>query len=271
MLLTGFDAPPLAVLYVDKPMKDHTLLQAIARVNRIHPGKEFGLIIDYYGIFGKLNSAMELYSEDANMQNFNQEDLDQSLTDVTAKKEELLACHKKLLAIFDRKNIDITNPRKCQSVFAEEDNPDAISLRKDFYERLRTFARLLELAVESYSLYKSIGFDKMQELKRDLLFFEKLRRALELIHGEKVDFVQYEDGIRSLLNTFVTSQPVMQKVEPVMIHDAKAMDEQLKELDGAKAKAAYIKTRLVAELTARKDEDPLRYKKFWISVGLAHE
>ncbi len=262
MLLTGFDAPPLAVLYVDKSMKDHTLLQAIARVNRIYPGKDYGLIVDYYGIFSKLNIAMDLYSEEANMQNFSKDDLDQSLTDAAAKKEELLDSHKKLLSIFEERNIDTSNPRECQNVFSEEDNPQAKSLRKDFYEKLRHFARLMELAMGSYSLYNSVGFDTMQKLKQDLLFFEKLRRSLELIHGEKVDFSQYEDGIRSLLNTFVTSMPVMQKVEPVMIHDTKAMDEQLKELDGAKAKASYIKTRLVAELTARKDEDPLRYKKF---------
>lgn len=262
MLLTGFDAPPLAVLYVDKPMRDHTLLQAIARANRIYPGKDYGLIVDYYGIFGKLNIAMELYSSDANMQDFSKEDLDQSLTDATAKKEELLDSHKKLLSIFEERKIDTSNPRECQNVFSEEDNPEAKALRKDFYEKLRHFARLMELAMGSYSLYKTIGFDQMQKLKQDLLFFEKLRRSLELIHGEKVDFSQYEDGIRSLLDTFVTSMPVMQKVEPVMIHDTKAMDEQLKELDGAKAKASYIKTRLVAELTAKKDEDPLRYKKF---------
>ena len=262
MLLTGFDAPPLAVLYVDKRMQGHTLLQAIARANRIYPGKDYGLIVDYIGIFSELNIAMDLYSKYANMQDFSKDDLDQSLTDATAKKEELLDSRKNLLRIFEDRNVDVSNPRECQNVFSEEDNPEAKSLRKDFYEKLRHFARLMELAMGSYSLYKTIGFDQMQTLKQDLLFFEKLRRSLELIHGEKVDFSQYEDGIRSLLDTFVISMPVRQKVEPVMIHDTKAMDKQLKELDGAKAKASYIKTRLVAELTARKDEDPLRYKKF---------
>ena len=267
MLLTGFDAPPLGVLYVDKSMKEHTLLQAIARVNRIYPGKDFGLIVDYFGIFGKLNIAMELYNNDENaaaagLNDFSCEDLDQSLTNATAKRDELLASHKKLLAIFDGHEIDIRNPRDCQNVFAEEDNPAANDLRKDFYERLHIFSRLMELAMGSYTLYKTIGFEQMQALKQDLLFFQKLRASLELIHGEKVDFSKYEDGIRSLLNTFVTSAPVAQKIEPVMIHDAEAMDKQLMELDGGKAKAAYIKTRLVAELESKRYDDPLRYKKF---------
>jgi type I site-specific deoxyribonuclease, hsdR family len=267
MLLTGFDAPPLGVLYVDKSMKEHTLLQAIARVNRIYPGKDFGLIVDYFGIFGKLNIAMELYNNDENaaaagLNDFNGEDLDQSLTNATAKCDELLGSHKKLLAVFDGHEIDIRNPRDCQNVFAEEDNPAANDLRKDFYERLHIFSRLMELAMGSYTLYKTIGFEQMQALKQDLLFFQKLRASLELIHGEKVDFSKYEDGIRSLLNTFVTSAPVAKKIEPVMIHDAEAMDKQLMELDGGKAKAAYIKTRLVAELESKRYDDPLRYKKF---------
>ena len=63
-LLTGFDAPIAAVLYVDKPLKDHTLLQAIARVNRVYENKDFGLIVDYIGIFKKLNSALDLYNDE---------------------------------------------------------------------------------------------------------------------------------------------------------------------------------------------------------------
>ncbi len=263
MLLTGFDAPPLAVLYIDRPLKDHTLLQAIARVNRIHQGKEFGLIVDYYGIFKALNIALDMYnSDDANLDKYNLENLTESISAVTSKKEELFEAHRNLLAIFDGKDVDFNDSQSCQNVFAEEDNPDAVSLRKEFYERLKKFSSLLELALSSFALYKEICFDKIQELKRDLNFFQKLRKALMLIHGEKVDFSKYEDGIRSLLNTFVTSKPVQQKTEAVMLHDTKAMEAQMAEIEGKKAKAAYIKTRLVAELEGKRYEDPLMYKKF---------
>ena len=60
-LLTGFDAPRNGVLYIDKRLKEHNILQAIARVNRLYDGKEYGLIIDYRGVFGQLNEAIELY------------------------------------------------------------------------------------------------------------------------------------------------------------------------------------------------------------------
>lgn len=67
-------------------------------------------------------------------------------------------------------------------------------------------------------------------------------------HAEKVDFSKYEDGIRSLLNTFVISEPVEIVVEPVAIHDKAAMDKQPEEVEGQKAKAAYIHTRIVSEV-----------------------
>lgn len=263
MLLTGFDAPPLAVLYVDKSLKEHTLLQAIARVNRIYPGKDFGLIVDYYGIFGKLNVAMDMYnSADAGLNNYNQEDLEESITSISDKKEALFEAHRHLLAIFDGQDVDMTDPQSCQNIFSDEDNPNADNLRKEFYARLRKFSSLMELTLGSFSLYKKIGFDKLNELKQSLVFFQKLRHVLMLIHGEKVDFSKYEDGIRSLLNTFVTSEPVQQKTEAFMIHDTEAMEKQMAEIEGKKARAAYIKTRLVAELEGKRYEDPLMFKKF---------
>ena len=63
MFLTGFDAPTLHTMYLDKPMKGHTLMQAIARVNRVYPGKEGGLVVDYMGIGAELKEALLNYTE----------------------------------------------------------------------------------------------------------------------------------------------------------------------------------------------------------------
>lgn len=60
-LLTGFDEPRNAVLYIDKPLEGHSIIQAIARVNRLHPAKEYGLLIDYRGILAKLDTAVAGY------------------------------------------------------------------------------------------------------------------------------------------------------------------------------------------------------------------
>lgn len=262
MLLTGFDAPSLAVLYVDKPMKEHTLLQAIARVNRIAQGKDFGLIVDYWGLFKNLNSAMEMYGEDQGLSGFDPADLTDSLTTATEEKEKLKSAHKALIDFFGESSFDENNPRAWVAFF-DRDNPElSTELRKTFYEKLASFSKMMSLAVGSYQLYQSVGFEQMQKYKADLLFFQKLRSALMMVYAETVDFSKYEDGIRSLLNTFVTSEPVEIVVEPVAIHDKAAMDKQLEEVDGQKAKAAYIQTRVAAELEARRYEDPMLFKKF---------
>ena len=263
MLLTGFDAPALGVLYVDKPMKEHTLLQAIARVNRIYPGKDFGLIVDYWGLFGNLNSAIEMYSDSqSGFSGYDPADLADSIATASEGKDKLEQSHKNLWDFFGDASFEQNNPRAWVAFFDRDDTDLSESLRKEFYERLSEFSKMMNLAVGSYSLYQCIGFDQMQKYKSDLLFFQKLRSALMMVYQEKVDFSKYEDGIRSLLNTFVTSEPVEIVVEPVAIHDKAAMDKQLEQVEGQKAKAAYIHTRIVSELESRRYEDPMLFKKF---------
>ncbi|MHA1435484.1 MAG: type I restriction enzyme subunit R domain-containing protein, partial [Candidatus Heimdallarchaeota archaeon] len=64
MWMTGFDAKPLSTLYLDKPLKNHSLMQAIARINRVFEEKPNGLIVDYYGVFGPLQKALAIYGSD---------------------------------------------------------------------------------------------------------------------------------------------------------------------------------------------------------------
>ena len=263
MLLTGFDAPSLGVLYVDKPMKEHTLLQAIARVNRIYSGKDFGLIVDYWGLFGNLSSALEMYSDDTSgFSEFDPSDITDALSTAAEGKEKLRQAHADLWAFFGDTGFDQNNPRAWVAFFDRDDPDESSKLRKEFYERLAAFTKMMNLAVGDYSLYQSIGFEEMQRYKADLLFFQKLRQSLMMVYSEKVDFSKYEDGIRNLLNTFVTSEPVEIVAEPVALHDKAAMERQLEEVEGQKAKAAYIHTRIVSELESRRYEDPLLFKRF---------
>src|SRR5207245_5720177 len=62
MWLTGFDVECLSTLYIDKPMKAHTLMQAIARANRVYPGKDCGVIVDYNGVLKSLREALAQYA-----------------------------------------------------------------------------------------------------------------------------------------------------------------------------------------------------------------
>ena len=86
-MLTGFDEPKNTVLYLDRKLKDHTLLQAIARVNRVCDDKEFGYIVDYYGVFSNLNDALEIYTD------FDEEDLNGTYTNIADEVAKLAQRH----------------------------------------------------------------------------------------------------------------------------------------------------------------------------------
>jgi type I restriction enzyme R subunit len=261
MLLTGFDAPVAAVLYVDKPMREHALLQALARVNRVYPGKDFGLIVDYWGIFSKLNTAMDMYADEkSGMDGYDQADIENAILGAVDQKRKLERAHSELRLVFEGKDFDRNSSDGWQSALADSD------LRKVFYEKLSVFSRLLDLAMGSYVFYSAIGYDRIQQYKRDLLHFQKLRGAVLLRYNEKVDFSKYEDGIRSLLNNFVLSEPSRIIVEPVSIHDTEGMKAQLEKLDSKAAKGDAIRTRMDKELETCRYDDPLLYKRFFAQV-----
>jgi type I restriction enzyme R subunit len=89
-LLTGFDAPILQTLYLDKSIKDHTLLQAICRTNRLYPGKSFGRIVDYFGVFDDAAKALE----------FDEKSVSQMITNLSELKEQLPEAMEKALSHF---------------------------------------------------------------------------------------------------------------------------------------------------------------------------
>ena len=93
-LLTGFDEPKNTVLYLDRKLKDHTLLQAIARVNRVCDDKDFGYIVDYYGVFCNLQDALEIYTE------FDKEDIDGTYTNIADEVAKLSQRHSDVWDIF---------------------------------------------------------------------------------------------------------------------------------------------------------------------------
>src|SRR5690606_32807003 len=96
-LLTGFDAPRNTILYLTKELKEDNLLQAIARVNRLYEGKDFGYIIDYRGVLQNLDHAFDLYGQ---LSDYDPEDLGQALTDVSAEVAKLPQRHSDLWDLF---------------------------------------------------------------------------------------------------------------------------------------------------------------------------
>ena len=215
-LLTGFDAPRNTVLYLHKPLAGHTLLQAIARVNRLHEGKDFGYVIDYYGVLGKLDEALNLYGglPDA-LREFDDEDVLDALNDVSREIEHLPQRHSDLWDVF--KGIQNQHDEEAFELHLADE-----ALRQRFYERLSAFARTLQIALSSVRFYETTAERRVAQYREDLKFFCNLRTAVRRRYAETVDFRDYERRIQKLIDVHVGAREVEQLTELVNIFDTDA-------------------------------------------------
>ncbi len=256
MLLTGFDAPIAGVLYVDKTLQEHNLLQAIARVNRVYKGKDFGLIVDYWGIFKNLRTAVDLYDDaESSMNSYDPIDIEDAILGPIDEKNKLEKAHKDLLDMFLGFDNNTSSDEWQKSLENE-------IKRNEFYAKLKDYANLLNLALTDRDIYVAIGLDKIEEYRRDYYFFDKLRQSVIERFDNEIDLSKYESGIKNLLDTFVTATDVYQIIKPVSITDKVAMAKLLSSDDPLNIKADKIKTRIESELKQVRYEDPLLFEEF---------
>lgn len=255
-LLTGFDAPVAGVLYLDKSIQQHSLLQAIARVNRVYKGKDFGLIVDYWGVFGKLNSAIDMYEDaESGMNEFDKSDIDGAIFGPVDEKNKLASAYENLTSLFvsvkDSKSSD-----DWQKALADE------KVRRDFYNRLKEFANLLNLALSNRDVFVEVGFDLIEKYRSEYLFYKKLKDSVMRRYDDEVDLSKYEQGIKNLIDTFVNATEIVNVVKPVSIGDEKAMKKLLESMDSNESRADAIKTRIESKLKQIRYEDPLLFEEF---------
>lgn len=256
MLLTGFDAPIAGVLYVDKTLQEHNLLQAIARVNRVYKGKDFGLIVDYWGIFKKLRTAIDLYDDaESSMNVYDQADIEEAIFGPVDEKNKLEDAHKELFDMFPGFDASTTSDEWQLSL------EDEVK-RNEFYDKLKTYANQLNLALTNRDIFVEIGFDKLEEYRKDYRFFDKLRQSVIERFDNEIDLSKYESGIKNLLDTFVNATDVHQIIKPVSITDEKAMAKLLHSNEPENVKADKIKTRIESELKQIRYDDPLMFEEF---------
>lgn len=259
-LLTGFDAPVAGVLYVDKSLREHSLLQAIARVNRVYKGKDFGLIVDYWGIFGKLKSALDMYADaESEMNKFDPVDIQDAIFGPVDEKNKLADSNSRLWQLF--KGIDQYAPSEIWQESLRDEN-----VRNEFYDQLKSFANLLNSALSNRSVFVEVGFDLIEKYRSDYLFFNKLRSAVIERYDNAIDLSKYESGIKSLLDTFVNATEVKIIVDPVYLGDDDAMAKLLGKDEPDNAKADKIKTRIESELKQIRYEDPLKFEEFSVKI-----
>ncbi len=248
-LLTGFDEPKNTVLYLDRSLQNHTLLQAIARVNRVCDDKEFGFIIDYFGVLGALNSALDIYSD------FDAEDLEGTYIDITEEVAKLPQRHSELYDLFK----GIANKRDLD---AYGELLRAEDIRTQFYERLTAFAKCLKIALSSIEFHKATAEAEISRYKEDFAMFLKLRSAVQERYSDTIDYKQYVGQIQKLIDTHIESGEVKIITELVNIFDKEKFAEEVEKITGKAAKADTIASRTAKHISESMDTDPAFYKKF---------
>jgi len=263
-LLTGFDAPRNMVIYLCKELREHTLLQAIARVNRLYEAKEFGFIIDYVGLLGELDKALTMYSA---FEGFDEQDLAGTLTSVNAQVQRLPQRYSDLWDLF--KTVKNSYDEEAYEVLLADD-----ALREDFYQRLAEYSKTLGIALSTESFVMQINEGVLRRYKSDLKRFHNLKAAVKLRYAEAIDYRDYEPKIKKLLDTHIHASEVIQLNEPVNIFDDRMFGQVKEELAVYGGKTTAARADAIAHATRRAitekmAEDPAFYGKFSMLIQQA--
>jgi len=237
-LLTGFDAPAATYLYIDKPMQDHNLFQAICRVNRVDSEeKDFGYIVDYQDLFGSIKNAIEDYTSEA-FDGYEKEDVENLLTNrlVEARKglEQALQAVVTLCEVID--------PQTREGFFAyfvyqetttiEEQTTECetnAEKREKLYKLVNTLVRrYIDLANEM----KQAGYNKEDaaNIKKQVDFYNDLKDEIKLKSGDALDLKFYDPAMRQLIDNYVRAED---SVEIFKLEDISFLDLIVKEGEDA--------------------------------------
>ncbi|MCD8049903.1 MAG: type I restriction endonuclease subunit R [Clostridia bacterium] len=253
-LLVGFDAPICQVLYIDKELKEHALLQAIARTNRLYEGKDYGLIVDYRGLLKNLDTAMNMYSG-AGLENFDGGDLSGIAVDVMEAVGKLRDAYSQLIELFEPLS-DIRDSEAVEIFLADEKK------RKEFYNLLCAFGRALNLVLNAEQAYNAVPKDERKKYQDTFIFFAKVRRSVKIRYCDAIDNSEYEPQMQNLLDTHLSVAGLKRITNPIDILDKDEFEKELKALGSARAKADAIKSRMTKSISERRDENPAYYDSF---------
>jgi len=273
-LLTGFDEPRNTVLYIDKPLKGHNLIQAVARVNRLHDAKRYGVLVDYRGILKELDIAVRAYQEleERTQGGFDLADLDGLYQAFSTEYKRLPALHDRLWSFFknvaNRKDTEqyreILKPRLVKGSDGEEYD-ERQKLRDDFSAALTEFGLCLQTALSSRSFFEDQSFSEelIRRYKDDLRFFSSLRQIARVDAMETVDYSVYEEQIRKLVDKQVIGREVRDPQGVYLVHElGKVEDPQAWSEEKTRNETDLIKTRVRKTIEQELAEDPYAQKVF---------
>lgn len=272
-LLTGFDEPKNAVLYIDKPLKEHNLIQAIARVNRLHPKKKFGLLIDYRGILAELDTTIQKYQDLASRTQggYDINDITGLYNQMSTEYKRLPQLYKQLWAIFDgvKNKNDIEQLRQVLIPKIEDRDGELVDVhlkvREDFYEALTAFASCLKVALQSATFFedKSFSDQDRRHYKETVKQFSSLRQLVQQDAGERIDYDEYAEQVKKLLDKHVVGVEVK---EPGGVYEVGKMGQKQQPEDWSEDKTRnetdIIKTRVTRMIEQELRDDTYAQEAF---------
>jgi type I restriction enzyme R subunit len=250
---TGFDAPCNTVLYLARKLKEHTLLQAVARVNRLYPGKTFGLIMDYSGVIRNLDHAIDFYDQ---LSGYDPADVEATVAYVCQRTDQLPLLHADLRGLFD--TVKDTAGQEVYEIHLRDK-----ALRNRFHEYFKRFAGTLALALSSTAFLTDTPETSIRRYKDELKFFQRIRVAVSQRYQETVDNDACELRIRRLIDTQIGAGEAQRLCKPINLLDAGQREKVLADAGksaGTKVDMLAAATRYVIEQEMVKD--PAFYKKF---------
>ncbi|MFI9831638.1 type I restriction endonuclease subunit R [Streptomyces sp. NPDC051913] len=211
-LLTGFDAPSATYLYIDKQMRDHGLFQAICRVNRLDgEDKEYGYVVDYRDLFNSLESAITDYAGGA-LEGYETKDVEGLLSDrLDRARADLDAALENIRTLCG----PVAAPKgtlQYQRYFCAAEQGDAEQLRANETKRVELYKAVAAVARAYGDLANDMraaryGDAEAAAIRKEIAHYADVREEVRLGAGEKVDFTQYEAGMRHLLDTYISASP----------------------------------------------------------------
>ncbi|WP_294677160.1 type I restriction endonuclease subunit R [uncultured Fluviicola sp.] len=210
-LLTGFDSPPCSYIYIDKKMQDHTLFQAICRVNRLDTDdKDYGYIIDYMELFGNVTDAINVYTSELDCEGFSKSEVE-----VQLKNRLKIAIDRLETALETVESIcqNVENPRTdlqyIQYFCGNTENPD--DLKSNEYKRMALYKAIVEY-IRAYTGLKADFAETSYTDKEIKNFHQKmedylnLREIIRIASGETINLKAYEADMRFLIDTYIRAE-----------------------------------------------------------------
>lgn len=241
MLLTGFDAPIEQVMYLDKPLRDHTLLQAIARTNRIYPNKEAGRIIDYYGITRNLYDALD----------FDEELVNEALINIDQMKQRFTDIHTEVLRLFEgvnREDPSADNLRRVLRIFIDNEDKQNYFVAK--YNRLKSLFEFLapdpflKPYIRSFEWVTSVYLAFLKEFKSE--------EDSHLLHG-------FGEKVKIMIRDNVEYEGITKNFRELKLHDIYTL-QKLDKMD-EKEQALQLEKLLKSEISEHIETNP-SFQKF---------